>query len=342
MTYNFREISVLIADSQSPIITLIGESLRLLGVPPDGLHPCKNGKTALKVFQEKKLDLLIVDWDLSDLDGLDFIKAIRNSKENPYVPVIFMTALTTEKRVIEARDCGITEFLAKPFTVKSLSDRIEAIVERPRQFVLAPEYRGPDRRRKSQESYIGLERREPRQSQDLDMTKSDVFKDQKKVRVAEFITPPNILKQKMGAGGIDTSALAMAESYLEHNKVDFRDIGISLVYALHEGLQNSKQVGVDSETGIELMLYPAAQLKAQGAMFHYPFLTRIADILVTFLETVEVIDSDVYKIVEAHKDGFLHILINNITDHGGEYGKTLQQELLAACGRYYKTRKLTP
>ncbi len=44
----------------------------------------------------------------------------------------------------------------------------------------------------------------------------------------------------MGAGGFDTAALAMAESYLENNKFEFKDIGISLIYALHEGLQNSK------------------------------------------------------------------------------------------------------
>ncbi len=106
--------------------------------------------------------------------------------------------------------------------------------------------------------------------------------------------------------------------------------------------RTQKQIGVDSETGIELMLYPAAQLKAQGAMFRYPFITRIADILVTFLETVQVIDSDVFKIVEAHKDGFFHVMINNIHDDGGEYGVKLQQELLAACSRYYKTRKLQP
>jgi two-component system, chemotaxis family, chemotaxis protein CheY len=341
VTYNFKEISVLIVDSQPALVDLIRGALRLLGVPADSLYSFSEGRMALNAFKEKKPDLLILDWEMVDIKGLEFIKIIRNSADHPYVPIIFMTALTTQRKVLEARDCGITEFLAKPFTARTLCDRIEAIVERPRRFVLALDYRGPDRRRRKLE-YSDNERRESDSVQDLKMSEMDIFKAEKKIRTASLLAPPNILKKKMGSGGVDTKALALAQNFLESNTVDFKPIGAALVNALEEGLQNSKKDGVESETGIELMLYPAAQLKAQGAMFHFPFLTRIADILVTFLETVEVTDRDVFEIVAAHKVAFLYILSNHITGDGGVYGKTLQGELLDACGRYYKTRNLKP
>jgi two-component system chemotaxis response regulator CheY len=58
-----------------------------------------------------------------------------------------MSGLNAEENIREARDAGITEFVAKPFTIKQICDRIVAIVEKPRDFVLAPQFKGPDRRR---------------------------------------------------------------------------------------------------------------------------------------------------------------------------------------------------
>ena len=340
MTYKFKDISVLIVDSQPQIIDMIRGALRLFGVPVNGLHSFNEGRMALDAFKETKPDLLIVDWEMVDIKGFDFIRGVRSSTVNPYAPIIFMMALTTQKRLIEAVNSGITEFLAKPFTAKTLCERIEAIVEKPRQFVLATDYRGPDRRRKHDVPYLGIERRALQQVKDLSIAQADVFKTQKKIRTASLLTPPNIMRQKMGSGGVDTRALVMAQSFLESNTVNFKPIGIALVFALDEGLRNSKNGGVEGEAALEVMLYPAAQLKAQGAMFHYHLVTRIADILVTFLETVEGVDNDVFEIVEAHQTAFLYILGNNISGHGGAHEKTLQGSLLDACGRYYKTRNL--
>ena len=66
---------------------------------------------------------------------------------------------SSEKRVRMARDSGVTEFLKKPFTAESLYKRIEEIIERPRQFVRADSYIGPDRRRNKKLEYQGPERR---------------------------------------------------------------------------------------------------------------------------------------------------------------------------------------
>jgi DNA-binding response OmpR family regulator len=340
VTYKLKDITVLIVDSQPQMIDMIRGALRLFGVPVKGLYSFSEGRMALNVFKETKPDFLIVDWEMVDIKGFDFIRAIRSSAVNPYAPIIFMMALTTQKRLIEAVNSGITEFLAKPFTARTLCERIEAIVEKPRQFVLTTDYRGPDRRRKHDVAYLGIERREPKQVKDSITAQTDVFKTQKKLRAASLLTPPNIMKQKMGFGGIDTNALVVAQSFLESNTVNFKPIGIALVNALDEGLQNSKNGGVEGEAAIEFMLYRAAQLKAQGAMFNYHVVTRIADTLVTFLETVEGVDNDVLEIIEAHKVAFLYILSNNITGHGGAHEKTLQDSLLDVCGRYYKTRNL--
>lgn len=145
MTYQFQNISILVVDSQPAIVDLMAGVLQMLGIQK--IISRTDGQNALTAFERFMPDLLIIDWDLNNIDGIDFTKTIRKSSKNPYIPIIFMTAFSSEKRVVEARDSGITEFLKKPFTTDDLYKRIETIIEKPRPFIKAPEFFGPDRRR---------------------------------------------------------------------------------------------------------------------------------------------------------------------------------------------------
>jgi DNA-binding response OmpR family regulator len=78
---------------------------------------------------------------------------------NPYVPIIMLTGHSEKKRVVSARDAGITEFLAKPISAKALYERILNVVANPRPFIKTKSYFGPDRRRNSNPNYVGPERR---------------------------------------------------------------------------------------------------------------------------------------------------------------------------------------
>ncbi len=158
MSYQFKNITVLVVDSQPAIVELIQGVLHLFGVR--NIVTRTDGKSGIKAFKQLAPDLMIIDWDLANLDGIEFTKQIRTGEKNPFVPIIFMTAFSSEKRVMQARDSGITEFLRKPFTAESLYRRIEEIIERPRKFVKAPTFFGPDRRRKRTGDYKGPNKRE--------------------------------------------------------------------------------------------------------------------------------------------------------------------------------------
>jgi DNA-binding response OmpR family regulator len=86
---------------------------------------------------------------------------VRNAPDsrNPYLPIIMMTGHSERYRVMEARDAGVTEFVAKPLTAKSVLERIQAVIYRPRPFVRTADYFGPDRRRKDDPNYDGPRRR---------------------------------------------------------------------------------------------------------------------------------------------------------------------------------------
>ena len=171
------------------------------------------------------------------------------------------------------------------------------------------------------------------------MTEKDPFKNQKKFRKAELINPPNILKKKIGSGGIKEASLIKAQEILEENTTDFTPIATELIEALEREIQNSENNVTNGEAAIEALLYPAMQLKAQGAMFHFPLVTEVSDILVNFLETIENIDSDVLEIVSAHKMTISIVISNHMIGDGDAQGKSLKMSLMDACSRYYKSRK---
>ena len=78
---------------------------------------------------------------------------------NPFVPIIMLTGHTHVDRVLQARDAGVTEFLAKPISINAILSRLVAIVDHPRPFVRTKSYFGPCRRRRDDHQYQGPERR---------------------------------------------------------------------------------------------------------------------------------------------------------------------------------------
>ena len=90
-------------------------------------------------------------------------------------------------------------------------------------------------------------------------------------RKAEFMRPVNVLKQKVGSGGLSDDILNRAQKLLEENSVDFKPLAIVYLASLMNGINMAKgaKESDDTEEVIANMLYPAMQLKANGGMFQY-------------------------------------------------------------------------
>jgi hypothetical protein len=164
------------------------------------------------------------------------------------------------------------------------------------------------------------------------------LENQKKMRRAELITPPNTLKEKVGSGGLDENVINKAQALLESNNVDFAPIAGMLMDVLNEAIQSAKSGALKGEPAIEALIYPAMQLKAQGGMFHYPLVTEISNILVNFLETVTDLDKDVIDIIVAHKMTINAVVAGKIQGDGGTTGRELRNALMDACNRFYRSR----
>lgn len=160
MTYQFHRISVLIIEDNLPMMEITKSLLLAFGV--GNVIGAANGDIGFRRFCQYNTDIVIADWMMQPMDGIALTRRLRNSPEspNPYVPVILMTGFSEKRRVLAARDSGVTEFLVKPFNARDLYRRIAQVIERPRQFVRSDDFFGPDRRRTVATEYSGPQRRE--------------------------------------------------------------------------------------------------------------------------------------------------------------------------------------
>jgi len=155
-----RTLSVLVADANNFSRGLIGEILRSLNV--SNISSARNEEMAKNFLIDRPIDVILLSWEESDsFDGLKFVREMRHFEDERIrrLPVVLITAGLTRQMVINGRDAGVDEFLAKPISPLAMRQRLEMVVETPRPFVDCSVYLGPCRRRKNPADYYGAKRR---------------------------------------------------------------------------------------------------------------------------------------------------------------------------------------
>ena len=160
--YNIESLHFLIVDDNMMMRRLLRSIFHSFGVRH--LKEAGDGAEAFRSLATFPADVIVVDWRMEPVDGLKFTRLIRTGEDSPdpFVPILMLTGNTEKQRVFEARDAGVTEFLAKPVSARKLYDRITSMIERPRFFIRSATYFGPDRRRRDDPDYTGPERRRDR------------------------------------------------------------------------------------------------------------------------------------------------------------------------------------
>lgn len=140
---------VLVADHSPHMASLVSVMLRGLG--RKDIREVYDANKAMLELRRRAFDVIIIDDDLEGMDGVAFTRKLRAATDcqNRLVPVIMMSSAPDARRIADARDAGVTEFLRKPFAANHLQSRLLNIEANPRGFIEAGEFKGPDRRRKT-------------------------------------------------------------------------------------------------------------------------------------------------------------------------------------------------
>jgi two-component system, chemotaxis family, chemotaxis protein CheY len=156
---DLAQVRFLLVDPNPLSLELTWDVLMMMGAR--SVRKCTTTDKALDAMRGQPVDIAIIEWNTRPMNGLQFIEYVRTSSTSPnrMLPILLMTARSEHHFVLQARDRGITEFLAKPFNVESFHKRLVSIIAFPRPFIDADTYFGPDRRRREDARYGGPERR---------------------------------------------------------------------------------------------------------------------------------------------------------------------------------------
>jgi CheY-like chemotaxis protein len=143
---DFKPLSFLVVDDSAHMRRLVRTLLHGFGARE--IYEAENGAAGLEVFTRNLPNIVILDCAMPIFDGIELTRMIRQSEDNPdrFVPIIMLTGNAERRRVLDARDAGVTDFLVKPISAKVLYERIVNIVANPRPPVMARTCTGPDRR----------------------------------------------------------------------------------------------------------------------------------------------------------------------------------------------------
>ena len=120
-------IKILIIDDFATMRRILKNILKQLGFK--NLVEADDGTTALNVLESQKIDLIISDWNMPKMTGLELLKKVRASTEYKKTPFLMVTAEAQKQNVIEAVQAGVSNYVVKPFTAEAISDKLEKILK---------------------------------------------------------------------------------------------------------------------------------------------------------------------------------------------------------------------
>jgi two-component system, chemotaxis family, chemotaxis protein CheY len=119
-------MNVLIVDDYKTMLRIIENLLKQLGFK--NVHQATDGSMALKMLREKPMGLVISDWNMQPMTGLQLLKEVRADSVLKAMPFIMITAESKTENVIAAKEAGVNNYIVKPFNAETLKQKISAVL----------------------------------------------------------------------------------------------------------------------------------------------------------------------------------------------------------------------
>ena len=346
-TYDLERLSVLIVDDSAFARALMSRVLRSLGVrqivaASDGseaIHYLKNVGTSAQKIGVQRFDIIISDWMMSPVDGAMLLKWLRRHKDSPdrFLPFIMVSAQAGEEKVREARDLGANEFLAKPFSINNIAQKLLQLIDRPRPFVYTRDYFGPDRRRSQQP--ITFNNRRHATKDDIALLHTPKLPAMFPDNIFAYYIRSNMRLRDIvaGLGGdqkepgqLQDGVLEAAELELTAMETDYADWVRGTVDKLNQAYQSLRQQPKNHWKYFKIINDLAHDLRGEGQTFGYPLVTDFGKSLFEYTRMNIQPDEKFLELLHAHIEAIQVIIREKIKGQGGEVGKTIVAMLEAA------------
>lgn len=335
---DLERLTVLVVEDNRFICEMLSDVLRSVGIGK--VVTAIDGNDAIDFLRTVSVDpmkagISIVDAVISDIfmpsvDGRMLLRWVRTSADSPdrFIPFLAISGAADREIVQEFRDLGMSEFLAKPFSATSVAQKFMHVIMHPRNFILAPNYFGPERRRTEQ--FLDNERRKTKDSE-IQIVHSEEppkkIREDAKVLKFQF---RNRLADKIGAYAlkgipeIDPELIKQAEAKIADMAGDYSEWVATSIRELSQSLAQLREGEGDSKALMSTMNTLAHEFRGQGGIFGYPLVTQFGKSLYEATQNPELnVTAHHIDYFKAHVDAINAVMNEKIKGDGGEIGTAL-------------------
>jgi CheY-like chemotaxis protein len=276
------------------------------------------------------IDLVISDWVMDPIEGATLLRWIRRHKASPdrFLPFIMVSAYSEWNRVQTARDSGVNEFLARPFSVAAVLQHILAVIQDHRNYVRTNTFFRPDRRRDAKS--VGDDRRTLHTSDDDAIDKG-----------IRFYASPRVLRAKAGGGiAVDAKRIANIQKELDSWNDDFVKWTLEYIEKLKRMLAMTRRKEPSSRRGDFTRINEIAhELRGQGGIFSYPLVSAVAKSL--FELTKDTLDrsDECLLLIQNHIETLKIVLRDEVRGDGGSVGLEIIRAMRLANTKFLSERQ---
>ena len=120
-----QEMNVLVVDDAATMRRIVRSLLRELGIK--NVREAEDGEMAFEDLKRQKADLVVSDWAMPKMTGIELLRAIRQDEALKEIPVLMVTAESKKENIMEAIQAGVNNYIVKPFNSKTLEEKLNKI-----------------------------------------------------------------------------------------------------------------------------------------------------------------------------------------------------------------------
>jgi two-component system chemotaxis response regulator CheY len=121
-----KSMQILIVDDYKTMLRIIRNLLKQLGF--DNVDEATDGSEALQKLREKQYGLVISDWNMEPMTGLQLLREVRKDVKLKGLPFIMITAESKTDNVVAAKEAGVNNYIVKPFNAATLKTKLESVI----------------------------------------------------------------------------------------------------------------------------------------------------------------------------------------------------------------------
>lgn len=121
-----KDMHILVVDDFKTMVKIIENMLKQFGFR--NIAEASDGQKALEKLKESKFDLILSDWNMEPMSGLDLLKAVRADPATKHIPMILITAESKPENIIAAKQAGVNNYIVKPFNASTLKEKLTAVI----------------------------------------------------------------------------------------------------------------------------------------------------------------------------------------------------------------------